>query len=99
MAELVLFVVLLFLPINVTPPIAVWSYEKLLYLSSPLLSVFEAIHIVLVIMKASQMVVDQMEEQPNLVKSVILGVAALACLLGSLLSRYIYTVYASHSIN
>ncbi|CAB4043332.1 predicted protein, partial [Paramuricea clavata] len=68
MAELVLFVVLLFLPINVTPPIAVWSYEKLLYLSSPLLSVFEAIHIVLVIMKASQMVVDQMEEQPNLVK-------------------------------
>jgi ABC-type multidrug transport system permease subunit len=68
MAELVLFVVLLFLPINVTPPIAVWFYEKLLYLSSPLLSVFEAIHIVLVIMKASQMVVDQMEEQPNLVK-------------------------------
>ena len=68
MAELVLFVVLLFLPISVTPPMAVWLYEKLLYLSSPFLSMFEAIHIVLFIMKASQMVVDQMEENPNVVK-------------------------------
>ena len=68
MVELVLFVLLLFLPINVTPAVAVWLYEKLLYLSSPLLSVFEAIHIVLVIMKASQMVVDQIEEQPNFAK-------------------------------
>ena len=70
MAELVLFVVLLFLPINVTPPLAVWLYEKMLYLSSPFLSVFEAIHVVLVVMKASQMVVDEIEEQPNLVKVV-----------------------------
>ena len=70
MAELVLFVILLFLPINVTPPLAVWLYEKMLYLSSPFLSVFEAIHVVLVVMKASQMVVDEIEEQPNLVKVV-----------------------------
>ena len=68
MAEVVLFAVLLFLPINVTPALAVWFYEKLLYLSSPLLSVFEAIYIVLIIMTASQMVVDQMDEQPNLAK-------------------------------
>ncbi|XP_028396389.1 uncharacterized protein LOC114520343 isoform X1 [Dendronephthya gigantea] len=99
MVELVLFISLLFLPINVTPPIAVWFYEKLLYLSSPILSVFEAINIVLIIMKGSQMVVDQIEEHPNVVKSVILGVATVATVLGSLLSHYIYTVYSSHSIN
>lgn len=68
MVELVLFVILLFLPINVTPPLAVWFYEKMLFLSSPFLSVFEAIHIVLVVMKASQMVVDEIEERPVLVK-------------------------------
>ena len=68
MAELVLFVLLLFLPINVTPAIAVWLFEKLLYLSSPLLSMFEAVYIVVIIMKASQMVVDQIEERPNLAK-------------------------------
>ena len=75
MAELVLFVILLFLPINVTPPLAVWLYEKMLYLSSPFLSVFEAIHVVLVVMKASQMVVDEIEEQPNLVKVVFKMIA------------------------
>jgi hypothetical protein len=68
MVELTFFVVLLLLPINVTPAIAVWFYEKLLFLSSPLLSVFEAVHIVLFIMKASQLVVDRIEEQPNLAK-------------------------------
>ena len=71
MVELVLFVILVFLPINVTPPLAVWLYEKLLHLSSPFLSVFEAIHIVLVVMKTSQMVVDQIEEQPTLAKVVL----------------------------
>ena len=68
MAEVVLFVILLFLPVNITPPIAVWFYEKMLYTSGPILSVFEAIHVVLFIMQASQMVVDRMDEQPNLVK-------------------------------
>ena len=75
MVELVLFVILLFLPINVTPPLAVWLYEKMLYLSSPFLSVFEAIHVVLVVMKASQMVVDEIEEQPNLMKVVFKMIA------------------------
>lgn len=68
MIEVVLFGVLLFLPVNITPPVAVWLYEKMLYASSPLLSVFEAIHIVLLITQTSQTVVDRMDEQPNLVK-------------------------------
>lgn len=68
MVELVLFIVLLFLPINITPPLAVWMYEKLLYVSSPFLSAFEAIHVVLLIMNTSQKVVNEMEENPFIVK-------------------------------
>ena len=68
MVEILLFVVLLFLPVNITPPLAVWLYEKMIYASSPILSMFEAVYIVLLIMQASQMVVDRIEEEPNLSK-------------------------------
>ncbi|XP_046840492.1 uncharacterized protein LOC124434647 [Xenia sp. Carnegie-2017] len=98
MVELVLFIVLLFLPINITPPLAVWMYEKLLYISSPFLSAFEAIHVVLLIMNTSQKVVNEMEENPFIVKSLILGVAAFSTLLGFILSHHICSSYPRYSI-
>lgn len=68
MVQLVSFILLLFLPINVTPFIAVWFYEKLLLLAEPVFSVAEAILIVLLVMDASQSLVDQIEDNPGFVK-------------------------------
>lgn len=68
MVQLVLLLALLFLPINVTPFLAVWIYEKLLYLAEPVLSIIEALQVVLAINYVSQSLVDEMEDSPTFVK-------------------------------
>ncbi|XP_031573879.1 uncharacterized protein LOC116307720 [Actinia tenebrosa] len=75
MVQLVLFMLLLFLPINVTPFIAVWFYEKLLLLAEPVFSIVEAVLVVFLVMDGSQSLVDQIEDNPGFVKSIIIGVA------------------------
>ena len=68
MLQLALFALLFFLPVNVTPPLVIWIYEKLLSFSEPVVSVIEAVQIVLVVMFISQALVNQIEERPVLIK-------------------------------
>jgi hypothetical protein len=68
MVQLVLLVLLLFLPINVTPFLAVWLYEKFLLLAEPVFSIVEAVQVVLLVMQTSQSIVDEIEEKPGFVK-------------------------------
>ena len=68
MLHVALFAVLVFLPVNITPWVAVWAYEKLLLVCVPLLSLLEPVIAVLGIMFVSQSLVDEIEERPALVK-------------------------------
>ena len=68
MLQLVLFAGLLLLPFNVTPFLLVRCYQKLLLLSEPAFLIIEAVEIVLVAMYISQSFVNEIEEQPVMVK-------------------------------
>lgn len=68
MIQIVLLIALLFLPINVTPFIAVWMYENVLFLAEPVLSIIEALQVVLFVNYISQLLVDDMEENSTFVK-------------------------------
>jgi len=68
MLQLVLFAGLLLLPFNATPFLLVWCYQKLLLLSEPEFLIIEAVEIVLVVMYISQSFVNEIDEQPVMVK-------------------------------
>jgi len=68
MIQILLLVVLLFVPVNVTPYIAVWVYEKILFLAEPVLSIIEALQVVLFINYISQSLVDEIEESATVIK-------------------------------
>ncbi|KAK3752722.1 hypothetical protein QZH41_018685, partial [Actinostola sp. cb2023] len=89
MVQLVLLVALLFLPINVTPYLAVWFYEKLLLLAEPILSIIEALQVVMFITYVSQSLVDEIEENPMFVKSTIIGIAV---------TSYSFVLWISYSL-
>lgn len=97
MLQLLLFAALLFLPFSATPFILVWCYQKLLHLSEPLFLMIEAVEIVLVVMYMSQSFVNEIDEQPVIVKSCILVVSGVSYLLSSFLSYHLFTnIYTSH---
>lgn len=68
MLQLVLFAGLLLLPFNATPFLLVRCYQKLLLLSEPAFLIIEAVEIVLVAMYVSQSFVNEIDEQPVMVK-------------------------------
>lgn len=68
MLRLLSFAVLLFLPFNTAPTIVVWCYLKLLHCSEFALLFVEAIQVVLVVMYISQSFVNEIEDQPVIVK-------------------------------
>lgn len=57
-----------FLPFNIAPTIVVWCYLKLLQCSEFALLFVEAIQVVLVVMYISQSFVNEIEDQPVIVK-------------------------------
>ena len=68
MLRLLSFAVLLFLPFNTAPTIVVWCHLKLLQCSEFSLLFVEAIQVVLVVMYISQSFVNEIEDQPVIVK-------------------------------
>ena len=68
MLQLLSFAVLLSLPFNIAPTIVVWCYLKLLQCSEFALLFVEAIQVVLVVMYISQSFVNEIEDQPVIVK-------------------------------
>ena len=68
MLQLLLFAALLLLPFNTTPSFLVWCYQKLLHLSESAFLIVEAMEVVLVVMYISQSFVNEIDEQPVVVK-------------------------------
>ena len=68
MLQLLLFAALLLLPFKATPFFLVWCYQKLLHLSESASLIIEAVEIVLVVMYVSQSFVNEIDEQPVIVK-------------------------------
>lgn len=68
MLQLLLFAALLLVPFNATPFFLVWCYQKLLHLSESTFLMIEAVEIVLVVMYVSQSFVNEIDEQPVIVK-------------------------------
>ena len=68
MLQLLLFVSLLLLPFNITPSFLVGGYQKLLHLSESAFLIIEAVEVVLVAMYISQSFVNEIDEQPVIVK-------------------------------
>ncbi|XP_038054850.1 uncharacterized protein LOC119727033 [Patiria miniata] len=73
-----LFCVLLALPITVVPYLFLWVYDKLIWLSEPVFLTIEAVELVRVSVRTSSRVAEQIEEQPLLMKSLILGAAGIS---------------------
>lgn len=68
MLQLLLFAALLLLPFNTTPSLLVWCYQKLLHFSESAFLIIEAVEVVLVVMYISQSFVNEIDEQPVVVK-------------------------------
>jgi len=68
MLQLLLFAALLLLPFSATPFFMVWCYQKLLHLSESAFLIIEAVEIVVVVMYISQSFVNEIDEQPVIVK-------------------------------
>ncbi|XP_071110865.1 uncharacterized protein [Haliotis cracherodii] len=76
-----LLVLLVFLPINLTPWPIVWLYDKLLWATEPLLLLAEVVLVQNFVMRCSQKVVDKIEderaEEGFKWKCVIIGISVL----------------------
>ncbi|XP_022104596.1 uncharacterized protein LOC110986742 isoform X2 [Acanthaster planci] len=76
-----LFCIILALPITVVPYLFLWVYDKLIWLSEPVFLTIEAVELVRVSVRTSSRMAEQIEEQPLLMKSLILGAAGISYLL------------------
>ncbi|XP_027047533.1 uncharacterized protein LOC113675192 [Pocillopora damicornis] len=98
MLQLLSFAVLLFLPFNTAPTIVVWCYLKLLQCSEFALLFVEAIQVVLVVMYISQSFVNEIEDQPVIVKTSILAISGVAYILSIYLSYHLFTdIHSTHT--
>ncbi|XP_070573242.1 uncharacterized protein [Ptychodera flava] len=75
LAQLGLVCLLLALPVNLSPNIIVWLFDKAIWISEPLLLTMEAIQVVRYTMYKSNALVAKLEDEPSLVKLIILGLA------------------------
>ncbi|XP_071791007.1 uncharacterized protein [Asterias amurensis] len=83
-----LFGVLLALPITVVPYFFLWVYDKFIWLSEPVFLTIEAVEVVRVSVRTSSRIAEQIEEQPILMKSLIIGAAGI-CYTLTLILGYI----------
>ncbi|XP_071502601.1 uncharacterized protein [Diadema antillarum] len=84
------FAVIVSLPVSVIPYPLVWMYGQLVWIAEPLTLLVEAVGIVRITMKLSRAVVRQIEDNPLLVKGLILGAAGVAYLGSAALAVYAY---------
>ncbi|XP_022780852.1 uncharacterized protein LOC111322078 isoform X2 [Stylophora pistillata] len=91
MLQLLSFAVLLFLPYNTAPTILVWCYQKLLQCSEFAFLFVEAIQVVLAVMYISQSLVNEIEDQPVIVKTCILAISGVANILSIYISYHLFT--------
>jgi len=97
MLQLLLFAALLLLPFSATPFFMVWCYQKLLHLSESAFLIIEAVEIVVVVMYISQSFVNEIDEQPVIVKSCILAISGASFLLSLFLSYHLFRdIHTSH---
>ncbi|KAL9982193.1 hypothetical protein ACROYT_G011004 [Oculina patagonica] len=97
MLQLLLFAALLLLPFNTTPSLLVWCYQKLLHVSESAFLIIEAVEVVLVVMFLSQSFVNQIDEQPVVVKSCILAISGVSYLISTFLSyRLFVDIHTTH---
>ncbi|CAL1543919.1 unnamed protein product [Lymnaea stagnalis] len=99
--SLILFVLLIFIPITLTPWIVIWIYSNIIFLTEPFLKIAEVIVILNFVMRMSQSAADEIERDESSsfnYKGAILVASSLCYAVTASLAYDIYQSAASSQV-